>query len=198
VDHHRNEFSEVSVEEYLQAMREDMDGALTALRANLGTVRTGRASPQLVEGVQINVTAYGANMPLKQLATISAPDARLLVVSPWDKSVIPDIEKGIASAGLGLNPSNDGQIIRIPIPALTGERRQELVRLARRHGEDAKVRVRGVRREYNEVFRGAESDKDISEDDLNRLLKQVQTATDTTARRAAEIVAAKEQEILEV
>ena len=186
------------MEEYLQSMREDMDGALGALRSNLGTVRTGRASPQLVEGVQINVTAYGANMPLKQLATISAPDARLLVVSPWDKSVIPDVEKGIASAGLGLNPSNDGQIIRIPIPALTGERRQELVRLARRFGEEGKVRVRAVRREYNDLFRDLESDKEISEDELGRLLKRVQSATDGAVKRVTETVAAKEQEITEV
>lgn len=116
------------MEEYLDAMAEDMTAALDALERELLKVRTGRATPKLVEGVQVLVQSYGASMPLNQLATINAPDARLLVITPWDKSTIPDIERGIVQAGLGLNPSNDGQVVRLPVPALTAERRQELVR----------------------------------------------------------------------
>ena len=184
--------------EYLSSMNDDMKGALDHLKRELGTLRTGRASPALLDSVQVHVTSYGATMPINQLATISAPDARLLVVSPWDKTTLSDIEKSIGSSGLGLNPSSDGQIIRVPIPALTGERREELRRLCKKYGEDHKVRVRGVRREYNELFKELESEKEISEDELSRLLKQVQKATDDNVAKIDDIVAAKEKEILEV
>jgi ribosome recycling factor len=137
-------------------------------------------------------------MPINQLATISAPDARLLVVSPWDKTTLPEVEKAIGASGLGLNPSSDGQIIRVPIPPLTGERREELRRLCKKYGEEHKVRVRGVRREYNELFRELESEKEISEDELGRMLKQVQQATDDNVAKIDVVVAAKEKEILEV
>ncbi len=186
------------VQEYLESMSQDMKAAIEALEGQLKTVRTGRATPQLLESVQVHVASYGATMPINQLATISAPDARMLVVSPWDKSTIPDIEKGIVAAGLGLNPSNDGQIVRVPIPALTGERRAELGRLVKRYGEDFKIRIRGVRREYKELFKELESDKEISQDDLNRLLKQVQDATDTYVKEVDQRIAAKEKEIREV
>jgi len=116
------------VNEYLDAMNDDMKSAIAALEKELITVRTGRASPQLLENVRVDVAAYGGIMPLNQLASIAAPDARMLVVTPWDKSVLTDVEKAIASSGLGLNPSSDGQIVRVPIPALTGEHR-ELVAL---------------------------------------------------------------------
>jgi ribosome recycling factor len=185
-------------EELLAEMANDMKSAQAALKNQLATVRTGRASPQLLDSLKVNVTSYGAEMPLKQLATITAPDARLLVVTPWDKSTILDIEKAISIAALGLNPSNDGQLIRVPIPPLTGERRHELVRVVRKYGEEFKVRARGVRKEYRELFTELESDKDISEDELKRLLDKVQSATDNTVKAIEATIKAKEQEILEV
>ncbi|MEC7240752.1 MAG: ribosome recycling factor [Myxococcota bacterium] len=185
------------INEYLESMNDDMKSAVAALEKELTTVRTGRASPQLLENVQVDVATYGAVMPLNQLASVAAPDARLLVVTPWDKSTLGDIEKAIGSSGLGLNPSSDGQIVRVPIPALTGERRQELTKVVRRHGEDGKIRIRNARREYNEVFKGMESDKDISKDELERLLKQVQTATDEHVAIVDSVVSAKETELLD-
>lgn len=186
------------MDEYLDAMTEDMEKALEALSGSLATVRTGRATPKLVDGVQVQVAAYGAVMPLNQLATVQAPDARLLVVTPWDKTTITDIEKGIVQAGLGLNPSNDGQVIRIPVPPLTAERRQDLIKQVRKHGEDAKIRIRHVRREYNDTFKDAEKDGDIGEDELRRLLQKVQDATDANVKKVDVTVDAKEQEVLEV
>ena len=151
----------------------------------------------MLENVQVDVATYGAVMPLNQLASVAAPDPRLLVVTPWDKSTLADIEKAIGSSGLGLNPSSDGQIVRVPIPALTGERRQELTKVVRRHGEECKIRVRNARRDYNDVFKGMENDKDISKDELERLLKQVQTATDNHVTKVDGIVSSKEAELLD-
>lgn len=186
------------MDDYLQSLDDDMAKGLESLVQSLSTVRTGRATPKLVEGVQVNVASYGAVMPLNQLATIQAPDARLLVVTPWDKSTMTDIERAIISAGLGLNPSNDGQVIRVPVPPLTAERRQDLVKQVRKHGEDAKVRIRHVRREYNDIFRDGEKDGDISEDDLRRYLARVQERTDSNVTKVDELMAAKESEVLEV
>ncbi|MED5370898.1 MAG: ribosome recycling factor [Myxococcota bacterium] len=184
--------------EYLSEMKDDMNGAIEALKKSLTTVRTGRATPALLDGVSVMVAAYGASMPIKQLATVNAPDARMLVVTPWDKSTISDIERAIASAGLGLNPANDGQVVRVPVPALTGDRRNELVRRTRGLGEDHKIRIRTVRKDYNDIFKNAEADKEISEDDLNRYLKQVQSATDDAVAKIDALVAAKEAEIQEI
>jgi ribosome recycling factor len=186
------------MEEYLQSLDDDMNKTVEALVHSLSTVRTGRATPKLVDGVQVNVASYGAVMPLNQLATIQAPDARLLVITPWDKSTMTDIERGIIAAGLGLNPSSDGQVIRVPVPPLTAERRQDLVKQVRKHGEDAKVRLRHVRREYNDIFKDAEGEGDISEDDLRRYLARVQERTDAGVTRVDELMAAKEAEVLEV
>ena len=186
------------MEEYLEAMAEDMQSALEALDRDLLKVRTGRATPKLVENVQVLVQSYGASMPLNQLATINAPDARLLVITPWDKSTIPDIERGIVQAGLGLNPSSDGQVVRLPVPALTAERRQELVRQVRKIGEDTKVRVRHVRREYNEIFKQAEKDGELPEDDCRKMLDKVQTSTDAHVAKVEALLVAKEAEVSEV
>jgi len=186
------------VNEYLSAMKDDMKSSIESLKKSLATVRTGRATPALLDSVNVLVASYGASMPIKQLATINAPDARMLVVTPWDKSTISDIERAIGAAALGLNPSNDGQVVRVPVPALTGDRRQELVRRARSMGEDHKVRVRGVRKEYNQIFKDAEADKEISEDDLDRYLKQVQKSTDEYSSALDSLVSAKEAEIVEV
>jgi ribosome recycling factor len=186
------------MDEYLQSLDDDMNKAIESLTQSLGTVRTGRATPKLVDGVQVSVQSYGAVMPLNQLATVQAPDARLLVITPWDKTTLTDIERGIVAAGLGLNPSNDGQVIRVPVPALTAERRQDLVKQVRKFGEDAKVRVRMVRRDYNDMFREAQKDGDISEDDLHRYLARVQERTDGNVTKVDELMAAKEAEVLEV
>jgi len=184
--------------EYLQSMDDDFKKAIAAFEKDLTSVRTGRATPQLLDGVNVHVAAYGSSMPLNQLASIAAPDARLLVVNPWDKSTIPDIEKGIQAAGLGLNPSNDGQVVRVPIPALTGDRRQDLVRAVKKMAEDARIRSRHVRREYNDIFKELESEKEVSEDELARMLKRVQEATNGSIGRIDKIADAKEKEVLEV
>lgn len=186
------------MDEYLETMDEDMKGALESLARELSKIRTGRATPKLLEGVQVLVQTYGTSMPLNQLATVQAPDARLLVVQPWDKSTIADIEKGIVAAGLGLNPSNDGQVVRVPVPALTQERRQDLVKQVKKAGEDAKVRVRHVRREYNELVKSTEKDGDISEDDSRRYQATIQTTTDRTVAEVDALIAKKEEEVLEV
>lgn len=186
------------MDEYLEAMEDELKSAVDAMSRELQKVRTGRASPKLVEDLVVQVASYGASMPLNQLATVQAPDARLLVVTPWDKTTIADIEKGIIAAGLGLNPSSDGQLIRLPIPPLTKERRQELVKLCRSTGEDIKVRMRHVRREYNDTFKDSEKEGDISEDEMHRLLKSVQELTDKYTKVVDAKVEAKEAEVLEV
>ncbi|MEN0066283.1 MAG: ribosome recycling factor [Myxococcota bacterium] len=186
------------MDEYLESMNEDMTSALEALGRALAKIRTGRATPKLIEGVQVLVQSYGTSMPITQLATIQAPDARLLTVQPWDKTTIPDIEKSIVQAGLGLNPSNDGQLIRIPVPALTADRRQDLVKLAKKAGEESKVRLRQVRKEYNDIIKGAEKDGDVSEDESRRLQAQIQEGTDKFVSDVDRIVAEKEAEVLEV
>lgn len=186
------------MEEYLEAAEGDMKAAMDQLARELGAIRTGRATPKMLEGVQVDVASYGSVMPITQLATIQAPDARLLTVTPWDKTTLKDIEKGIVAAGLGLNPSNDGQVIRVPVPPLTADRRRDLEKASRTAGEDTKVRIRGVRREYNETFKQGEKDGDISEDDLRRLLEKVQTLTDRFVESVDKVVAAKVAEIHEV
>jgi ribosome recycling factor len=186
------------MDEYLDSLTEDMNKALDALSQALATVRTGRATPKLLEGVQVMVHAYGAAMPINQLASIQAPDARLLVVTPWDKSTMSDIERGILTAGLGLNPSSDGQVIRVPVPPLTAERRQDLVKQVRKHGEELKVRMRHVRREYNDIFKEGESNGDIGEDALRKYLQKVQETTDSYVERADKLMASKEAEVLDV
>lgn len=186
------------MDEYLEALEGDMSGALEALKKDLGKVRTGRATPKLLEGVVVTVQSYGTTMPINQLATITAPDARLLVVAPWDKGTLADVERAIMAAGLGLNPSNDGQIVRVPVPPLTQDRRRDLVKIVKKEGEEAKVRLRNIRREYNDIFKNGEKDGDISEDDCRRLLQKVQDLTDAYVKQVDELVGKKEEEVLEV
>ena len=188
----------MSVEEYLKEVSADMEKGLEQLRRELSGVRTGRATPALIEFVQVHVSSYGSTMPLKQLGSIGAPDARLLIVNPWDKGTLADIDKAIRSAGLGLNPTSDGQVLRVPIPALTGDRRKDLVKQVHKISEDARIRVRNVRREYNELFKGMHDDKDITEDELKRALEKVQQATDSYIKKVDEAADKKEKEVLEV
>jgi ribosome recycling factor len=185
-------------DEYISAMAEDFEKVTAHLKKELSTIRTGRATPQLLENISVPVAAYGSSMPMNQLATITAPDARTLVVNAWDKSTLTDIERAIANAHLGLNPGNDGQIIRVPVPSLTGDRRQELVKKCGAFCEEARIRGRGVRKEYNDIFKSLESEKEITEDDLKRLLEQVQKATDANMSLLADVAAAKEKEVLDV
>lgn len=186
------------MDEYLEAAEEDMKGAVEHLAKELGSVRTGRATPKLLDTVVVEVQSYGASMPITQLATVQAPDARLLVVTPWDKATLQDVERAIIAAGLGLNPSSDGQIIRVPVPPLTQERRATLVKQVKQAGEECKVRVRHVRREYNETFKTGEKDGEIGEDQLRRLLDKVQELTDLWVAKVDDLMVAKEKEVLEV
>ena len=188
----------MSADEYLKDVVGDMEKTLDQLRRELAAVRTGRATPSLIEHVHVEVAAYGSSMPLKQLGNIGAPDARLLVVNPWDKSTLGDIVKAIGSAGLGLNPSSDGQVVRVPIPSLTGERRKDLVKQVGKIAEECKVRIRSVRREYNELFEGMQKDKEITEDELKRMKEKVQQHTDAFIKKSDEASEAKEKEVLTV
>ena len=186
------------MDEYLEALADEMTEVLSGLDVQIARVRTGRATPKLLESVIVTVASYGASMPINELATIKAPDARLLVVTPWDKSTISDVERGIVQAGLGLNPSNDGKLIRVPVPALSSERRAELVRQVKALGEEFKVRLRHIRREYNDTFKTGEKDGEVTEDGLHRLLNVVQDVTNEHITKIDGAVAKKEAELLEV
>jgi ribosome recycling factor len=171
-----------------------MHGAVDALKHDLGGLRTGRASTTLLEPV--NVDVYGANMPLNQVATISAPEPRMLSVQVWDRSNVGAVDKAIRSAGLGLNPITEGQNIRLPIPELTEERRKELAKLAGQYAEKAKIAVRNVRRDGMDALKADEKKGEISEDERKRRETEVQKMTDETIGDIDAAAAAKEKEIL--
>ena len=172
-----------------------MQGAVEVLKHDLGGLRTGRASPALLEPVHVEV--YGANMPLNQVATISAPEPRMLSVQVWDRSNVGAVEKAIRSAGLGLNPISEGQTLRLPIPDLTEERRKELAKLANQYAEKAKIAVRNVRRDGMDSLKQDEKKHEISEDERKRLETEVQKMTDETIADVDSTAAAKEKEILQ-
>jgi ribosome recycling factor len=172
-----------------------MHGAVEALKHDLGGLRTGRASTALLDPIQVDV--YGSHMPLNQVATVSAPEPRLLSVQVWDRSNTNAVEKAIRNAGLGINPITDGQNIRLPIPDLTEERRKELAKLASQYAEKAKIAVRNVRRDGMDALKTDEKKKEISEDDRKRLDAEVQKLTDDTIKEIDQVVAAKEKEILQ-
>ena len=180
---------------YLE-MEESLEKSLANLKRDFSRVRTGRATPAILEPVRVNY--YNVPTPLNQVATVSVPDARLLIVQPWEKSIIQDIEKAIAASGLGLNPISDGNVIRLPIPALNEERRKELARQVKKMAEEAKVAVRNIRRDTNEDLKKGEKDKKITEDELHRALEKVQKMTDDGIKSIDDALAAKEKEILEV
>jgi ribosome recycling factor len=171
-----------------------MKGAVEALKSDLQGLRTGRANTTLLDPVMVEV--YGAMMPLSQVATVSAPEPRLLSVQVWDKSNMIPVEKGIAHANLGLNPIIDGQTLRLPIPDLTQDRRKELAKLAGQYAEKAKIAIRNVRRDAMESLKTDEKKKEISEDDRKRSEEQVQKLTDQYVKETDEAAAKKEQEIL--
>lgn len=171
-----------------------MKGAVEALRHDLSGLRTGRANTALLDPITVEV--YGAMMPLNQVATVSAPEPRLLSVQVWDKSNVTPVEKAIRSAGLGLNPINDGNNIRLPIPDLTEERRKELAKLSHQYAEKARVAIRNVRRDGMDALKADESKKEISEDDRKRGETEVQKLTDELIKAVDEVAAHKEKEIL--
>jgi ribosome recycling factor len=172
-----------------------MHGAVEALRHDLGGLRTGRASTTLLDPVHVEV--YGANMPLNQVATVSAPEPRLLSVQIWDRSNVNAVEKAIRNAGLGINPVVDGQNIRLPIPDLTEERRKELSKLAHQYAEKAKIAVRNVRRDGMDALKQDEKKHEISEDDRKRRETEVQKLTDEAIADVDSVLAAKDREILQ-
>ena len=172
-----------------------MKKAVEALKRNLATIRTGRASPGLIEGLMVDY--FGTSMPLNQLATISVPEARLLAVQPWDKQAISLVEKAILQANLGLNPSNDGTLIRIPIPPLTDERRQELVKMVQKRVEEGRVSIRNARRDSMDQARSLKKNKEISEDEERRAGERLQKLTDDYVRRINDAGAAKEKDLIE-
>ncbi|MBV7267516.1 ribosome recycling factor [Erythrobacter ani] len=171
-----------------------MSGAVDALKSDLSGLRTGRANTSLLDPVQVEV--YGAMMPLNQVATVNAPEPRMLAVQVWDKSNVAAVEKGITKANLGLNPMTDGQTVRLPMPDLTEERRKELAKLAGQYAEKAKIAIRNVRRDGMEDLKTDEKKKDISEDDRKRMEDEVQKLTDKYVAEADDAAAKKEQEIL--
>jgi ribosome recycling factor len=171
-----------------------MKGAIESLKGDLSGLRTGRANTALLD--PITVTVYGANMPLNQVATVSVPEPRMITVQVWDKSNVGPVEKAIRSAGLGLNPINDGTTLRLPIPDLTEERRKELAKLASKYAENARIAIRNVRRDGMEALKADENKKEISEDERKRLEAEVQKLTDEQIKAVDDAAASKEKEIL--
>lgn len=178
----------------LSELRRRMEGALTALDKEFSGLRTGRASPNLLDSVQVD--AYGSMMPLNQVGNVTVPEARMLAVKVYDQSMIKAVEKAIVNAGLGLNPASDGDLIRVPVPDLSEERRIELTKVARKYAEDAKVAVRNVRRDGNETLKKMEKDKEISEDELKKREAEIQKLTDEFVGKIDAACAEKEKEIL--
>jgi ribosome recycling factor len=180
----------------LKTYRERMEKAVTALREEFAGLRTGRANAGLLDPVQVD--AYGSTSPLNAVAAISVPEPRMISVSVWDKSMVGPVEKAIRSAGLGLNPIVDGQMLRIPVPPLTEERRRDLAKLAGKYSEQQKIAVRNVRRDANDDLKKAEKAGDISQDEQKKMETEVQKDTDAAIKRIDEALKTKEQEIMQV
>lgn len=184
------------IDEVLSDARGAMEKAIKALKKEMTKVRTGRASTALLDDVKVEY--YGVLTPLSQVATLSVPEARLITVQPWEKNLLPAIEKAIFKADVGLTPSSDGQLIRLPVPALTEERRLEMVKQIKRMAEDARVSVRNARRDANENLKMLEKEKEITEDEQKRAEKDVQTLTDEYISGIDTVLQTKERELMEV
>jgi ribosome recycling factor len=180
----------------LKDIERRMDGAVETLRKEFGGLRTGRASASLLDPV--TVESYGATMPLNQVATVSVPEPRLISVQVWDRGSVKAVEKAIREAGLGLNPQSDGSTIRVPIPELNQERRQELVKVAHKYAEQARVAVRNVRRDGMDGLKKMLKDGDVSEDEQKTLSDKVQAATDAHIKKIDDALASKEKEIMQI
>jgi ribosome recycling factor len=184
------------MEEIIKKTEDKMEKSIEVFMKELTTLRAGRAVPSLLDKVMVNY--YNNPTPLNQLATISAPEPRLLVIQPWDKNVIGEIEKGILKSDLGLTPNNDGNIIRLPIPQLTEERRKELVKTIKKKAEETKVAIRNIRREANDLLKTEEKNGRISEDNLRLFQEEVQDLTKNETEKVDKILELKEKEIMEV
>jgi len=183
------------IKEMMDQLTKDMDGAIGSSRHELAVIRTGRASPVLVDG--INVECYGGKSPLKQVASVTVPEARLIVIHPYDPSILGDVEKAILKSDLGITPNSDGKVIRLAIPSLTEERRKELAKHVKKLGEEGKVKIRNLRREANEEIKTGEKDGDIPEDEGKRTLDKIQKLTDDYIEKMEGIIAEKNKEIME-
>lgn len=180
----------------LESAGERMGKAVNQLKSDLASLRAGRATPALLDKVIVDY--YGTQTPLNQLANISVPEPRLLIIQPWDKNAMEAIEKAILTSELGLTPNNDGNVIRLPIPALTEERRQELVKMVKKYGEEAKVAVRNIRRDANESIKKAEKEGSLSADEARRYQEKIQKRTDEHIEQIDQMIEKKEAEIMEV
>lgn len=180
----------------LKDMEAKADKTIHALREELKTVRAGRANPSILDNIMVDY--YGTSTPLKQVATISAPEARLLTIQPWDKSIMKEIEKQIQASNLGITPSNDGNIIRLPFPQLTEDRRKELTKVVKEYGEKSKVTIRSIRRDFVDDAKKMEKNAEISEDELHVLLDDIQSLTDKLTKEIDNIVTDKETELMEI
>lgn len=184
------------MDEIKSEMKEEMQKAVKSLQNQLTKVRTGRASASVLDGVKVDY--YGSLTPVAQVGQVSTPEARLLQIQPFDKTMIAAVEKAILTANLGLTPSNDGNVIRIPFPALTEDKRKDLVKSVKRHGEDTKVQIRNIRRDKNDLVKKAEKAKEISEDDSKKFQGEIQTVTDGFIKDVDEVLNIKEKELLTV
>jgi ribosome recycling factor len=173
-----------------------MQKAVDVTKREFGSVRTGRATPALLE--RVTVDYYGVATPITQVATVTVPDPRLLMVQPWDKSLLREVERAILKSELGLTPSTDGSVIRLPIPPLTGERRQELVKVVRRHAEEGRVAIRNIRRDHKDKLEQLKKGAKISEDDSHRAIDELQKLTDRYIKEIEGLLSTKEAEIMEV
>ncbi len=184
------------INEIMKDAEERMHKSIDALRTSLAKLRTGRAHPSLLE--HIKVSYYGTDTPLNQVANVTVEDARTLAVTPWEKSMVPDVEKAIMTSDLGLNPTTAGTVIRVPLPALTEERRRSLAKLVREEAEKARVAIRNIRREANSDFKELVKSKDISEDDERRAETQIQQLTDKYVAEVEKVSAEKEKDLMEI
>jgi ribosome recycling factor len=182
--------------EVVELARESMEERIEALKRELTSIRTGRASRSLLDRIKVN--AYGSNLPVDQVGTITVPESRMIVIQPWDPQMLAVLEKAIMTSDIGLTPANDGKVIRLNIPQLTEERRKELVKQVKRISEEYKVGVRNDRRDANDTFKNQKNDKEISEDEMFRYQEEVQKVTDEFITRIDEIAAGKEKEVMEV
>lgn len=188
--------SENEIQNIFNDLENKMNKSLDAMQHNVNSLRTGRASASLLDAVKID--AYGNFTPLNQIGSVSAPEARLLVVQVWDKSLVKSVERAIREADLGLNPASDGNVVRVPIPDLTEERRKELVKKAGEYCENAKIAMRNIRRSAIEDFRGMEKDKRISEDQLKNFSNKIQQITDVYTKKADDLLSNKSKDIMKV
>ncbi len=180
----------------LKDSKDKMAKAIESTKNRFGSIRAGRANVSMLDGIKVDM--YGSETPINQIGTVSAPEARMLMIDPWDKSMIPTIEKAIMQSNIGLTPGNDGRVIRLRIPELTADRRKEYVKLAKTEAENGKVAVRNIRKDANNHLRTLEKDGEISEDDLKRMETEIQKATDATIKTIDELLALKEKEITTV